>query len=249
MCLVTTTPRIQASAKPYRREQFIAALLVGAVVVLLGFASGLGTKVSQSAAGVAIPSPAPSTQTTSSQAAPSSPSAPTPIHYIGVPEPGVTEIASGTVPGTLPLRVTGSAAPRSTGSTGVARSRSRATVPLATGTSTTAPTSCSSNVLSSLLNLLSVSSLLGGGSTSLLSGRGGALPLTDVLALAFGSLGKTGSGAVPTLSLSTLTDLVSHLLPGLEGVGGVTTAPAGSAMITACTTSLASLVPILVGAG
>jgi len=237
---VTTTPRPHSASNPYRREQLVAAILVGATVVLLGFASGLGT--SPTSASAASASQAPSSMApmpSESIPASSSPTLqPTPIHYIGVPEPvvtpdpGTTAAPAPSTPATIPT------------SSSPAKSTPSAT-PSSSPTST--PTgSCPSNILSSLLSSLSVSTLLGGGSGSLLAGAGGTLPLTDLLGLLFGSVGKSGN-ALPALPLSTLTDLVSRLLPTLGGAA--IASPSAGPMVSACTSSLASVVPIIGGTG
>ena len=233
---MNTTPRPHSASNPYRREQLVAAILVGVTVVLLGFASGLGTSP-KTAAAAGLGEKSSSTPTTPSGSASSpTPTSPAPIHYVGVPEPGAT-------PGpTTPAPTTGTPSTPA-GSSTTAKPTSSPTSTATSTTPTVTPGVCPQNLLTGLLKSLSVGSILSGGGQSLLGGAAGPLPLTDVLGLLFGSMGKSGN-ALPALPLSTLTDLVGRLL----SLGG-TSAPSAAPMVSACTSSLASVVPIVGGAG
>jgi hypothetical protein len=87
-----STPTKRATVRPPTRDQWVAALLVGAVVVMLGFASGLGLSPASQSQPVAQP-PLVRTQTVtptpSAPVATRAPAAP-PVAYVLQPAPPAT---------------------------------------------------------------------------------------------------------------------------------------------------------------
>jgi len=199
-----TSPRTAARARRLSREQAVAALLVGAVVILLGFASGLGLDPAASTSSAAQPTPASSTP--AAPAATTPPAVPVavttpPVVYVAEPAPPAVPVAIAPPPvsESTALPTTPPASPSSSGTPS-----SHPTTPTtpAPPSTTPAPPSCSPGLLSSLLGallpstgdgaggLLGLGSLLGTidqitGALHLLSGGSGGLldQVTGLLAL------------------------------------------------------------------
>jgi hypothetical protein len=220
---LVTTPRASAPVR-MSRDQLIASLVVGAVVVLLAFASGIGVEPAGSTPTVsaATPGGAPSGATATVTATP----APV-ISYIAVPGAPV-----GPALPVVPVHVTvnATAAASSTAAPSPSPSSPSMTPHVVPG-GTPAP-SCPADVLSGLLGALGLNSV-----TSSSSGLLGILGILDPVAPASHSVDATmltDSGL-----LSTVTSLLGNL-PLLGGFVG-STAP-GSVSPQACTTALSPYV-------
>lgn len=224
---VTTTPDRSTGRRMPTREQCVAALLVGAVVVLLGFASGLGLGP---AAGTAqsAPAPMPGGGTSSSATAPATTTsiAAPPVAYVVEPAaPQPIGIAAPSSPAATPAPVTTSPP----GSPAVP----------SPGPSSTAPApACSSGLLTGLLNtLLPGQSAVAG------------LPLLGLGAL-LDSLAGIGSSLTTLLGLdpAQLLGQVSDAL-AVPGVVPAATPASEPAVAHACTVAVAQALPVLAAGG
>lgn len=185
------------------REQCIAALLVGAVVVLLGFASGLGIAPT----GTAQPAALPSVSTTGGAQSPtaSTSTAAPPIAYVVEPVPPAVG-AAGSVAASLP-----------TGTTTVPTSSTPTPAP-STSSAPAAPT-CSPDVLTTLLSALLPGQLLtdlGLPSLGELLGSldGLTAQVTGLLSLDRAGLLQAVTAQLPASApAASCTDAVSDALP------------------------------------
>ena len=233
--MTTQTGVHTAAPSPDRREQYVAALLVGAVVTLLGFASGLGVS-SGGSAGAATPD-LPMKMTTS----PSPSATSTPIHYIAVPEPnpggggnlGGLLTGGGTSSSptlvVLPSTTATSPHPTSTGTTSTTPS---------TSPSTTPPQSCTPDLLGGLLSAVNLDSILGAGS---------GIPSTDNLFQLF-------SGGLPLGQLTQLLNgggilsiVTSLISPGSLLASEVPTTASRKAVAASCTGQLDGILSAIGG--
>jgi hypothetical protein len=163
-----------------KREQFIAATLVAAVIILVGYASGLGqTRTPVAAAPEPVTaSPAPATATPGGGAAGAVGISP-PAHYVGSPEP---------------VAPTSSVAGQST-TTSSARASAGAASSTASLQPTTGPSSCPSSLVTGLLG--TANSTLTGVDSALVALLGGILqPLTGSSGGLIGLLGSTTEPAI-----------------------------------------------------
>lgn len=246
-----TTPQPTATRPATaRRQRLVNAALVGTVVVVLGFASGIGVTTSTSAT-QASPPQQPQVSSTPQSTPATSPGRP-PINYIGVaiPQPGAAAAP------VVSARVTTSV-PTPAPSTGSSSTGSAPPTVTPHPTSPGSPSSagCPPNVLGGLLNSVltllapSGSNQSGSGLLPLVSGllgsSSGSSPLGAVLNLLGG--GKTApamASSLPVLSPGTssndLLAMVGDLLPGvLAGLGPAGSSRTASAGLTAaCSSSL-----------
>jgi hypothetical protein len=222
---MTSTPSHQAGNS--RRDQLTSALVVGAVLVVLGAASGLGIEVTSSAlprikppstGAMALPAPQPQPSATGS----------TPINYIGVPGPGnLPNLIPGIVsnPGDLPsARPDSSAKP----STSTSTSTSAGSTPTASPSSPTngAPSTspnlnCPSDVVTGLLDvLLGNNGLLG--SSALLKAVLNLLPnLANLLkGSGLSSVLTTNVGNLSAAQTNSMAQACTPVLSGLLGGSG-----------------------------
>jgi hypothetical protein len=211
--------------RPSRREQLVAAAIAGMVVIILGFASGIGVNVTRSSAAGVQPSQAETTEPASPMPMePGSSTAP-PVNYVGVPIAGPVET-------TAPVGV--AAPPPST--TSPSASPTPKTVSHVASASPSKPpapvTTCSTDLVSSLLN-----ALIG----SPAQGLGALLPLGGPLSLLAEGLGLQ----LPALPLSSLLSQVTDLLPALLAlpVAGRPTS-SSPALAASCTTAVSKFLPI-----
>jgi hypothetical protein len=220
-----------------RREQLITALLVGTVVVVLGFASGIGvhTRTAGSSVGganltTAPVSPAPSTHPGVNYVALPAPPQPTPVApVVAAPAAATTTF---TTPRTVP-RVPAASSPAPP---------TKPVIPAA-------PT-CSTGLLTGLLRALLdpangllglVNSIVGGAPVT--GGTGSSGPF-DLSAL-FGLLGGPAKRQQPTSLLSVVTGLLPTVLPTV----GLNPPAMSRALATSCTNELSSMLPLISGLG
>lgn len=217
----TSEPTHASEPRTSRRDQLTAAVVVGGVVVVLGLASGVGIATTTSAA---VPRIAAITHRPAGPSATTSAGTTTPpTNYIGVPGPGT----GGGAPALMLPGVPTLPTARTTPTTTAAGTR-RSTTPTST---TPAPVtmSCPSDIVTSLLRVLTgangVGGLLNGSAlgaggllsvltniipnlTSLLSGLGTSSPLTTPVASLSGS------------SLNSMAAACTPVMSGLLGLGG-----------------------------
>jgi hypothetical protein len=186
------------------REQCVAALLVGAVVVLLGFASGLGI----APAGTVQPAALPSVSATGGGQSPtaSAPATAPPVAYVVEPVAPVAGAAGSTV------------VPMPTGTTTLPTTSTATPTPRSTPTTPPAP-ACSPGVLTTLLNALLPGQLLtdlGLPSMAELLGSldGLTSEVTGLLSLDRTALVQVVAAQLPASApAASCTDAVSKALP------------------------------------
>jgi len=215
---------------------------VGTVVVVLGFASGIGVDTRSAGASGGT------TQLTTSPTAPApSTSTRAGINYVALPappQPPVT-VPVAAVPVSSTPSATPSAVPPSAPSTSAPAST---TAPVTTAGP---PPTCGSGLLAGLLQALLdpangllglVDGILGG--TPLTGGAVSSGPL-DLSAL-FGLLGRPAKQTTkPTSLLTAVTGLLPKVLPSL----GANAPRQSAALATSCTSALSSTLPLLGGLG
>ena len=219
----------------------MTALLVGTVVVVLGFASGIGvdTRTAGASAGTpqlttapAAPAPSTSTRAGVNYVALPAPAQPSVVAPVAAPPVSATSAAPSTVPPSAPTT----------------SARTSTIAPVTTGPP--APT-CGSGLLADLLHALLdpangllglVDSILG--RTSLTGGAVSSGPL-DLSAL-FGLMGAPAEQATqPPSLLSAVTELLPKVLPSL----GASAPTQSAALATSCTSAVSSTLPLLGGLG
>lgn len=211
-------------ARPSRREQLVAAAIVGMVVVILGFASGIGVQVTRSsAAGVQTPQVETTPPSSPMPTQPGSSTAP-PVNYVGVP-------IAGTVEAPAPVGV---AAPPPSPSSPIVTPPPKSVAREADApppTSAAPAPSCSTDLVATLLN-----ALIG----TPAHGLGALLPAGGPLSLLTDGLGLQ----LPALPLSNLLSQVTDLLPTLLTlpVAGRPTS-SSPALAASCTTAVSKLLP------
>lgn len=233
--MTTPKPRVVSS----RREQLITALLVGTVVVVLGFASGIGvhTRTAGSSAGGANRTAPPlSSQSTSTHPG---------VNYVALPAAPQPTLVAPVVAAPVSA-TTKSTTPRTGPTVPTASSSAPGTRPVASS----APT-CGTGLLTGLLGALldPANGLLGlvdslVGSTPLTGAAGSSGPL-DLSAL-FGLLGGPAKKhQQPTSLLSVVTGLLPNVLPRV----GPNPPVASAALATSCANELSSTLPLISGLG
>jgi hypothetical protein len=195
------------------------------VVIILGFASGIGVEASRSSAGGVLPAQVQSTVPGSSMPMEPGPSTAPPVNYVGVPIAGPVEAPAPVgLAAPAPSTSTPTAAPTPKTAPRVASaSPVRTSAPVAT---------CSTDLVSTLLN-----ALIG----SPAQGLGALLPLGGPLSLLTQGLGLQ----LPALPLSNLLSQVTDLLPTLLTlpVAGRPTS-SSPALAASCTTAVSKSLPI-----
>jgi hypothetical protein len=225
-CLISlvTTPERLAARRTLTREQCVAALLVGAVVVLLGFASGLGLEPASS-----IPSAATPTVSTDGGAPPMTSETPPATSVPVAIAPPIAYVIEPAAPGSA------------TAVSSAAASTPEPTVPPGTSPASPAPTSaptapsCGPGLLTALLEAL----LPNQGATD----AGGLLGLGALL----NSLSNVATGLSallaldPTQLLGQVTDTLAT--PGL--VPSSTSSADLAGLAGSCTTAVGAALPLL----
>ena len=194
-----TTSR-NAATLSVSRDQVVAALIVGAVVVLLGFASGIGVTAASSTTTTNVLPVAPST----SAPALSTPTQGPVVSYVAVPAP----VLSVAVPTVSQPPATSSAAPAA------ARTSAASAPPSGAAPRPVAASVCPPDALAYLVGQLGTSPAPASG--------GGLFEILGILGPVAGGTGEPGGlGALAGLSPSGLLATVSNLLSGMPVLGGL----------------------------